>query len=95
MERNVTVVVSGVRQAGTLVDTHPLTLTTNSDGDQEGSAPIDITDPVSLVVSMADEAGAAFTIDLTVESLGSVTRKGKLKDDFARRQFDIPFSEFE
>ena len=95
MDKDVTVVVGGVRQAGALVDTHPLTLTTNDDGDQEGSGTVDVTDPVSLVVSMADEPGAKFTIELTIDGLVSVTRKGALKDDFARRQFDIAFDEFE
>jgi hypothetical protein len=95
MKRQVTVVVSGVRQAGALVETVPVNLTTNSDGDQEGGDAIDVTDPVSLVVSMADEAGAAFQIDLTVDKLGTATKKGKLNDDFGRRQFDIPFSDFD
>ena len=95
MKRDVTLVVSGVRQAGGLVDTHPLKLVTNSDGDQEGSGTVDVTDPVSLTVSMADQPGAAFTIVLSIDKLGSVTRKGKLKDDFGRRSFDIPFDEFE
>jgi hypothetical protein len=95
MKRDVTVVVSGVRQAGALVDTHPLTLTTNADGNQEGSDTIDVDEPVSLVVSMADQPGAKFTIELTIDKIGTVTKKGTLKDDFARRSFDIPFADFE
>jgi hypothetical protein len=95
MQRDVALVVSGIRQVGALVETHPLAIRTNADGDQEGADTVDVTDPVSLVVAMADQPGAKFTIELTIDTLGTATRKGRLNDDFARRCFDIPFDDFE
>ena len=95
MDRKVRLVVGGVRAAGALVETVPIKLRKNSDGDLAGSATIDVTDPVSLVVSMADEPGADFAIEITVETLGSASRKGTLDDDLVVRKYSIKFDGFE
>src|SRR3977135_370448 len=93
--KKVTVVVGGIRAAGAIIDTTPIKLKTNSDGDQKGSAPCTIDDPVNVNVAMSGEAGDKFTVDVNIDGVGDCkTRKGELSGDFGSRTYSIPLSEF-
>jgi hypothetical protein len=94
-KKEVTVTITGIRRAAAIIETTPITLTTNPDGDQEGSEDCDVTDPVNAVVTLTGAPNASFSVAITVEKLGTATKKGRLKDDFAVRFYDIPFDEFE
>ena len=94
-KKKVTLVVSGIRRAAAIVETEATNLTTNSDGNQEGSVKSEVVDPLNVVLTLAGEAGDKFTVEVTVEDLGTATRKGRLNDDLGIRAYDIPLSDFE
>ncbi len=91
----VTVTVRGdVRRAAAIVETSVIDLTKNDEGTLEGARKIEIVDPVHLALTLTGEAGAAFVCTLEIGGRGAVTRKGRLKNDYALRGYDIKLEEF-
>jgi hypothetical protein len=92
------VLSGGMRRAAAVVDGSTIDMTTNSDGDLEGSKTITLDrDPLHFVLVLYGANGAAFTSTLTLDpgqNESAIARKGLMKDDVAVRTYDIALSEF-
>src|SRR5260221_12500288 len=95
-KEKVTIVVSGVRRGAALVETTLILLSTNSNGDQEGTENVELNDDNILMVALTlyGDPGAAFTSTITFANHGSVEKKGRFTTSVALRAYPIPYGYF-